>query len=72
MYQSKSKSKPVKMKSSSAPKPKSNTLSPSQTAKLKEHKQHHSAKHMTMMRKDMRAGMSFTNAHKKAQRMVGK
>lgn len=40
--------------------------------RLKEHSKHHSAKHMAMMKKDMKAGMSFTAAHKKAQRAVGK
>ena len=39
---------------------------------LKKHSQHHSAKHMAMMRKEMRAGKSFTVAHKKAQKAVGK
>ncbi len=65
------KSKPKPMKKS-APQKKSNTLTESQKQRLKTHKQHHTAKHMAMMRKDMRAGMSFTNAHKKAQKMVGK
>ena len=32
---------------------------------LKKHSEHHSAKHMAMMR-------SFTEAHKKAQKAVGK
>jgi len=40
--------------------------------KLKEHSKHHSKKHMDMMKKDMKKGMSFTAAHKKAQKMVGK
>jgi|TARA_R100001443_G_scaffold8502_1_gene17836 hypothetical protein len=39
---------------------------------LKKHSKHHSAKHMAMMRKEMRAGTSFTAAHKKAQKAVGK
>ena len=39
---------------------------------LKKHSKHHSTKHMAMMRKDMRAGMSFSAAHKKAQKAVGK
>lgn len=47
-------------------------LSESQMKKLKEHSQDHSAKHMAMMRKDMKAGMSFTKAHNKAKKMVGK
>ena len=40
--------------------------------RLKEHSKHHSAKHMAMMKKDIKAGMSFTAAHKKAQKLVGK
>lgn len=39
---------------------------------LKKHSKHHSSKHMAMMRKEMRAGMSFSAAHKKAQKAVGK
>ena len=39
---------------------------------LKKHSKHHSAKHMAMMSKEMRAGKSFTAAHKKAQKAVGK
>jgi len=42
-------------------------LTPRQQTTLKKH-----AKHMAMMRKEMRAGKSFTAAHKKAQKMVGK
>tara|TARA_R100000231_G_C5240200_1_gene139528 strand:+ start:210 stop:410 length:201 start_codon:yes stop_codon:yes gene_type:complete len=47
-------------------------LTESQMKKLKEHSKHHSAKHMAMMRKDMKAGMSFTKAHNKAKKLVGK
>jgi len=47
-------------------------LTPRQQATLKKHSEHHTAKHMAMMRKEMRAGKSFTAAHKKAQKMVGK
>lgn len=47
-------------------------LTPRQQATLKKHAEHHSKKHMAMMRKDMRGGMSFTAAHKKAQKEVGK
>ena len=38
---------------------------------LKKHSQHHSNKHMVMMKKLMREGKSFTLAHKKAQKSVG-
>ena len=53
-------SKPVKKKTTSI------------NDKLKEHSKHHSKKHMTMMRKDIKAGMSFTKAHNKAKKMIGK
>ena len=39
---------------------------------LKKHSEHHTAKHMAMMRRLMKGGMSFTEAHKKAQKAVGK
>ena len=47
-------------------------LTKRQQTTLKKHSVHHSKKHMTMMRKEMRAGKSFTAAHKKAKRLVGK
>ena len=40
--------------------------------KLSEHSAHHSAKHMEFMKRRMRAGDTFTQAHKKAQAKVGK
>jgi len=39
---------------------------------LKKHSVHHSAKHMTMMRKLMKGGETFTASHKKTQKKVGK
>ena len=39
---------------------------------LKKAAAHHSKKHMDMMVKDMKAGLSFTKAHKKAIKKVGK
>ena len=39
---------------------------------LKRHKQHHSPKHMAYMRKVMREGKTFTQAHREAQRKVGR
>ena len=47
-------------------------LTDRQKSTLKKHSVHHSKKHMAMMRKEMRAGKSFTAAHKKAKRLVGK
>ena len=48
------------------------TLTDKQKSTLKKHSVHHSKKHMTMMKKEMRAGKSFTAAHKKAKKLVGK
>ena len=47
-------------------------LTKRQQATLKKHSVHHTAKHMTEMRKLMRSGKSFTQAHKSATRKVGK
>ena len=47
-------------------------LTKRQQATLKKHSVHHTAKHMTEMRKLMRAGKTFTQAHKSATRKVGK
>ena len=47
-------------------------LTDRQKKTLKKHSVHHSKKHMAIMKKEMRAGKSFTAAHKKAQKMVGK
>ena len=47
------------------------SLTERQKNTLKKHSKHHTAKHMAMMRKEMRAGKSFTAAHKKAQKKVG-
>ena len=47
-------------------------LTDEQIAKLSRHKFAHSAAHISMMRKDMKAGMSFTAAHNKAMKEVGK
>ena len=46
-------------------------LTKKQKELMKKHKAHHTAKHMAMMRKEMRAGKSFTAAHKMAQKKVG-
>ena len=47
-------------------------LTDKQKKTLKKHSVHHSKKHIAMMKKEMRAGKSFTASHKKAQRIVGK
>ena len=38
---------------------------------LKKHSKHHSAKHMTMMKKAMKNGKTFSESHKMAQKKVG-
>ena len=43
-----------------------------QKERLKRHATHHTKKHMDKMKRDMMKGMSFTEAHKKAMRKVGK
>jgi hypothetical protein len=47
-------------------------LTEAQKKMLEKHKVHHTAKHMAMMRKLMREGSSFTAAHKKTQKEIGK
>ena len=47
-------------------------LTLSQMKNLKKHSEHHSKKHMDMMKKLMREGTSFKSAHNKAQKQVGK
>ena len=39
--------------------------------KLKKHKVHHTAKHMTQMKSDMKKGMTFKKSHNKAIKKVG-
>ena len=47
-------------------------LTTRQKKKLSEHSVHHTNKHMEFMKRRMRAGDTFTHAHKKAQAKVGK
>ena len=47
-------------------------LTKRQKTTLAKHKKHHTAKHMTTMRKAMRNGKTFTQAHRAAMRSVGK
>ena len=54
------------------PKVKSRTLTKAQKSTLEKHKVHHTAKHMALMRKKMKEGMSFSRAHSLAQKQVGK
>ena len=40
--------------------------------KMKEHKIHHTPSHMRMMRKLMKEGMTFNQAHRKTMKEIGK
>ena len=42
-----------------------------QKKKLEKHKEHHTKKHIDMMKKLMMDGMSFTSAHKETQKKIG-
>jgi len=60
---------------SSPPVKQKRMLTDSQKKRLKEHKvagDGHSAKHMSMMRKLMKDGMSFKKAHDKTMKEIGK
>ena len=47
-------------------------LTSSQKKRLKKHSEHHSAKHMNEMKKDIKSGSTFTKAHNKAMKKAGK
>ena len=47
-------------------------LTARQRATLKRHSVHHTQKHMAFMRREMRRGSTFTSAHKKAMKTVGR
>ncbi len=47
-------------------------LTKRQKQTMQKHSKHHSKKHMVSMAKTMAKGTSFTNAHKKAMKSVGK
>lgn len=46
-------------------------LTSRQKAALKRHAKHHTAKHMSEMKKDMNAGKTFSQSHKRAMKKVG-
>ena len=48
------------------------SLTKRQQDSMKKHSQHHTKKHMDFMKKEMLNGSTFTAAHKKAQKEVGK
>tara|TARA_R100000353_G_scaffold174047_1_gene141266 strand:- start:1077 stop:1304 length:228 start_codon:yes stop_codon:yes gene_type:complete len=47
-------------------------LTDKQIKSLEKHKVHHTSKHMSTMRKEMKKGKSFKEAHSIAMSMVGK
>tara|TARA_R100001163_G_C5000078_1_gene149547 strand:- start:35 stop:232 length:198 start_codon:yes stop_codon:yes gene_type:complete len=47
-------------------------LTERQKQALIKHAKHHTPKHMAYMRREMRGGATFTQAHKKAMKKVGK
>ena len=51
---------------------KKKSLTKRQKTTLTKDKKHHTAKHMTAMRKAMRRGKTFTQAHKLAMKKVGR
>ncbi len=51
---------------------KKKALTKRQEATLSRHSKHHTAKHMKFMKRRMLMGDTFTAAHKKAQKQVGR
>tara|TARA_R100000544_G_C2182569_1_gene37623 strand:+ start:411 stop:563 length:153 start_codon:yes stop_codon:yes gene_type:complete len=49
-----------------------NELTKRQKDTLKRHKKHHTNKHMAMMKKSMKNGKTFGQAHKIAMKKVGR
>ena len=47
-------------------------LTKRQTDTLKKHSVHHTAKHMSFMRSEMKKGKTFSTAHKAAMKKVGR
>ena len=48
------------------------SLTKRQQDSMKKHSQHHTKKHMQYMLNSMKRGATFTQAHKRAQKSVGK
>ena len=51
---------------------KTKALTTRQKQTLQRHSKHHTAKHMAMMRREMRNGSTFSAAHKKTQKLIGR
>ena len=47
-------------------------LSKADLNKLEKHKEHHSTKHINLMKKLMKEGMTFSASHKEAMKKIGK
>tara|TARA_R100001443_G_scaffold52052_1_gene63805 strand:+ start:151 stop:324 length:174 start_codon:yes stop_codon:yes gene_type:complete len=47
-------------------------LTKRQQQTMKRHSKHHTKRHMEYMRNSMKRGATFTQAHKRAQKAVGK
>ena len=47
-------------------------LTQNQRGKLKKHGEHHTSQHMSSMIKEMKGGLSFSKAHKKTMKLIGK
>ena len=47
-------------------------LTKRQKETMKRHSKHHTKRHMEYMRNSMKRGATFTQAHKRAQKAVGK
>tara|TARA_Y100001938_G_C7977104_1_gene372334 strand:- start:168 stop:356 length:189 start_codon:yes stop_codon:yes gene_type:complete len=60
------------MKKNSKVKTTKKKLTKRQEETMKRHSKHHTKKHMNLMRREMLKGSTFTAAHKKAQKKVGK
>ena len=65
MYMAYGTKAPIKKK-------KMRALSATQKTLLREHKGKHTAKHMAVMRKSMKGGKCFEQAHRAAMKSVGK
>ena len=61
-----------KGKGTSVPNSKPKGLTDKQKEMLAKHSEHHTQKHISLMRKLMKSGMSFTKAHNQAKKEVGK
>lgn len=67
----KDKEKPKSRKMKKPIKKSNGDLTNEQIAKLSRHKFAHTSKHISMMRKLMKEGMSFDSAHKKTMKEIG-